>query len=594
MKGEFALRYSLLSTIFAGVALMIAAQLVRIQVSPQASFFIDRGASYSREWHTVYPARGQIYDRWGRLLAGNRTVYEVGVELNQVRNPETIALTLMGVVQADYNDVFAAASQTYSSDPEKPAVYNVLADYVTEEQKEQIENMAEGFESEASSGRNKKEDKLPSLRGLVFKPHPQRSYPEKGVASNVLGFVSREGRGYFGVEENFNDLLAGQPVSVWKPVDPNKVEEAPDTPPGASLILTIDREIQSMVEQVLDSAILETGSEAGSILVMHPRTGEIMAMAVTPRMDLNEYWNYGNVFEGSTPFNRAVSQAYEPGSVYKVLTMAAALDSGTVEVDTPFLDTGIFEIGGIYIRNWNSGAWGPQTMLGCMQHSLNVCLAWVSSQVGPSQFYEYMKAFGIGRLTGIELGGEVPGRLKMPGDSDWYDADLGTNSFGQGVSATPLQMITAISAVANDGKMVAPRILRALVDRGHQFNTSPQVVGMPINGQTARDLTDMLAISLETEGSDSLVQGYRIAGKTGTAEIPTPYGYSSSATNASFVGWGPADDPRFIVYVWLNKPTTSPWGSVVAAPVFKQVVERLVVLIDLPPDDVRFNLMSSQ
>jgi cell division protein FtsI/penicillin-binding protein 2 len=233
-------------------------------------------------------------------------------------------------------------------------------------------------------------------------------------------------------------------------------------------------------------------------------------------------------------------------------------------------------------------------MQGCMQHSLNVCLAWVATQLGAKDFYAYMQAFNIGRLTGVDLAGEVPGRLKVPGDEDWYDADLGTNAFGQGVSATPLQMAAAISAVANDGRMMAPHVVRSIVNKGYQHDLDVRMAGMPLKPETARTLTDLLARSLETESSDALVTGYRVAGKTGTAEIPTPLGYTSNETNASFVGWGPSDDPRFLIYVWLEKPSTSPWGSVVAAPVFRTAVEKLVVLMNLPPDDIRHKLMNGQ
>jgi cell division protein FtsI/penicillin-binding protein 2 len=183
-------------------------------------------------------------------------------------------------------------------------------------------------------------------------------------------------------------------------------------------------------------------------------------------------------------------------------------------------------------------------------------------------------------------------RLKIPGDEDWYDADLGTNAFGQGVSATPLQMVAAISALANDGKMMAPRIVRSIIKDGHQYNTEERMVGLPISADTAHTETEMLARSLELEASDALIDGYRVAGKTGTAEIPTPYGYTSNVTNASFVGWGPLPENRFVVYIWLEKPTTSIWGSEVAAPVFAEAVQRLVVLMDIPPDDVRNALFS--
>jgi cell division protein FtsI/penicillin-binding protein 2 len=578
-------RYNLVGMLFGFIALLIVAQILRIQLSSQAHIFREQGDIYAGEWRTVTPARGLIYDRWGNLLAGNQTVYELGVELKDVRNPETIAFTLMGILKADYDQVFAAASRKYSLDPERPAVYAVLANNVTEEQKQRIESMALEMSLKASS----KDQVPPSLRGLVFRPTLKRSYPEKELASNILGFVNEEGVG-FGVEAKFNDLLAGTVQKIWVPLDPNRVEEVPEVPSGASLVLTIDREIQASMEKLLDESIEETGSSAGVIVVSDPETGEILAMATTPRLDLNNYTNYSSIFPGSTPFNKAVSQSYETGSVFKVLTMAAALDSGAVSPDTVFLDTGVFEIGGIYIYNWNSGAWGPQDMTGCMRHSLNVCLAWIASELTPSRFYSYMQAFGFGRLTGIEIAGEDPGRLKVPGDQDWYDADLATNSFGQGLSATSIQMVMAISSIANDGKMMAPHIVRSLVNNGRQYNTSPQVVGVPVSAETAHTLTDMLAVSLETESSVALVDGYRVAGKTGTAEIPTQYGYTSNMTNASFVGWGPVDDPQFLVYVWLEKPTTSPWGSVVAAPVFRQAVERLVVLMNIPPDHVREQL----
>jgi len=425
-----------------------------------------------------------------------------------------------------------------------------------------------------------------TLNGLVFTPYLQRIYPEKNLASNVLGFVSREPSSVFGVEGYFDELLSGVAKEYWLPYDPNRAVELPENTEGASLILTIDREIQATVEGILDNAVQNSGSHAGTIVVMQPKTGEILAMASSPRLNSNEYWRVAEVFDEEQVFNLAI-HSYEPGSVFKVITMAAALDSDTVEPDTPFIDTGVIQVGGVPIYNWNRGAWGPQTMLGCLQHSLNVCLAWVATETGAATFYSYLQKFGFGHPTGIELDLEVPGHLKMPGDPDWYEADLATNAFGQGIAVTPVQMLMAISAIANQGKMVTPRIVYGVVDREHQYNTSVQVAATPISSKTANMLTDMLATSLEQEASIALVPGYRMAGKTGTAEIPTPTGYTSNMTNASFVGWGPIDDPKFIVYIWLEKPTSSPWGSEVAAPVFSEVVQRLVVLMNLPPDPVR-------
>ena len=580
-------RYTTLGILLTALAFFIIVQMLRIQLSPQAEALRDKGELYSGTWRTLTPARGQIYDRRGNLLAGNRTVYEVGAILEQVENPSTIALALNAVIDADYDEVFAAAS----TEPSGDAIYATLARFVTEDQKQRLEQLAEEME-QAYSARG--DSNRPSLAGLTFDPRLQRSYPEKDLASNILGFVNWEGEGFFGVEEKFDRELSGSPERVWIPFDPNRVEEFPNVPEGSSLILTIDRVIQAEVEKIVESAIEESGSESATIMVMDPRNGDILAAATSPRLDLNEFWRYDEVFEGSTPFNRVVSETYEPGSVFKVLTMAAALDDGAVKPKTTFLDTGSIEVGGTIIRNWNSGAWGPQDMLGCMQHSLNVCLAWVATELGANQFYKYMQDFGVGRLTGVDMAGENPGRLKLPGDEDWYEADLGTNSFGQGVAVTPVQLLMAVSALANEGQMAFPRIVLSIIDDGKQYNTSPRVAGAPISPKTARKLTDMLATSLEVESSVALVEGYRLAGKTGTAEIPTPFGYTSSQTNASFVGWGPVDDPRFVVFVWLEKPTISPWGSVVAAPVFHQVVERLVVLMDIPSDEMKAQLLEGQ
>ncbi len=196
----------------------------------------------------------------------------------------------------------------------------------------------------------------------------------------------------------------------------------------------------------------------------------------------------------------------------------------------------------------------------------------------------------IGHRTNIDLAGEEVYPLSVPGDPTWYTINLATNSFGQGLAVTPIQLLTAVSAIANDGKMMAPHVLKSYIQNGQQYDTAPQVVGMPISAETAKTLTDMLAISLEQEASDALVEGYRVAGKTGTAEIAVNGQYTSNQTNASFIGWGPVDDPQFIVFIWLEKPRTSIWGSIVAAPVFRDAVQELVVLMGLPPDDIRLSL----
>ena len=590
MKPGFFSRFTFIGGALSLAGLLIFIWMIRIQTSDSAKIIENNANQYYNYTKKVYyPERGNIYDRWGHLLAGNVEVYELGADLREVTDPRNIAMTLSNILGEDSSKYYGLLTNLI--DGKKP-VYVVLSNSVSPEKIEQIKALQKQLDDQASQVSDKKQKDMPNLDGLTWTPHLERSYPEHTLGSTILGFYNYKdrtnGQGYFGVEEKYNNLLAGQPVEMMVPNDPYLIDKPPDIPPGASLVLTIDREIQEMTERVLDKAVSDNGATSGTIIIEDPRNGEILSMASTPRLDPNEYWKYADIFPGATPFNRAVGTTYEPGSVFKVITMASALDAGAVNPDTPFLDTGTFVIGGFAIHNWDRGAWGPQTMTTCMQHSLNVCLAWVASQVGPTNFYTYLQRFGIGHLTGVDLAGEVNYPLSVVGDPNWYPINLGTNAFGQGVATTPIQMITAISAVANDqGKMMAPHVLKAVIQDGEQYDNPPQVIGTPITAASARTLTDMLSQSLEKESSVALVDGYKVAGKTGTAEIPGPGGYLDNQTNASFVGWGPVDDPRFIIYIWLEKPTTSIWGSVVAAPVFSEVAKNLTILLDLPPDNVR-------
>ncbi len=577
MRQQYAIRSMILAAGLALVSLAVIAQMFRIQSSEQAKVFLSQGDRYAGEFRMFYPERGEIYDRQGHLLAGNRTVYEVGVSLNEMTSPESLAHTLNTYLGLTYEEI-------YNKLTDSPAgwEYIVVQDFVGAETVTLLQELIQQLEE--------KDDF--HLDGLGFKPHFQRSYPETALASNILGFVTRDGRGYFGIEEKYNDLLAGNPVQVWVPRDPNKALEIPRVPNGTTLVLTVHRDLQAKVESILDDALSNYGAQNGTIIVMDPRNGEILAMAATPRMNLNDYGNYFSLYDNGSQYNRSIGMAYEPGSVLKVLTIAAALDSGTVRPDTPFLDTGSIQVGGITIQNWNRDAWGQQNMLGCLQHSLNVCLAWVSTQMGSQSFYGYMERFGLGHQTGIDLAGEAVGRLKVPGDTDWYPVDLGTNAFGQGISVTPLQMLMAVSAIANEGRMVTPHVLYSMLRDGHQYNVPSQYAGSPITAETARTLSDLLAVSLEGESSQALLAGYRLAGKTGTAQIPTNYGYDATHTNVSFVGWGPVDDPQFMVYIWLQQPSASIWSSETAAPVFSQVAEQTVIMLNIPPDSVRSQLSS--
>lgn len=431
------------------------------------------------------------------------------------------------------------------------------------------------------------------LRCITVRPVLLRTYPNGSLAGHVLGLVLYNQTGYYGVEGYYDDILGGDTVRTFKSIIPLDVGTELQTETNADVYLTIDREVQFLAEQVLADSIDEYEARSGMLLVADPGTGEILAIASSPGFDPNDITAVISDVknEGRNP---AVSEQFEPGSVFKILTMAAALESGVFSRYSTYYDTGKFEYGGIVIQNWDHKAHELQDMTGLLAHSLNVGAATLSTTLGPKRYYDLLTAFGIGRLTHVDIAGEATGHLKRPGDPDWHDADLATNAFGQGVAVTGMQLLTAVSAVANDGVIMQPHLLHEIRDGDAVYTVQQQVLGRPISAGVARTLTEMLVTSLESESSLALVEGYSLAGKTGTAQIPMPYGYDQENTMASFIGWGPVEDPQFIVYVKLDAPMFSQWGSTTAAPTFSKMVERLVIHLEIPPEEIRHRLAANE
>ncbi|MDE3088395.1 MAG: penicillin-binding protein 2 [Chloroflexota bacterium] len=432
------------------------------------------------------------------------------------------------------------------------------------------------------------------MAGLAVTSRRVRVYPGGSFAAHLVGFVNTQRAAANGVEQFKDGDLAGVAGNLSGasdalheviPFDPPT-----NTPPidGADVVLTIDSAMQRIVEAELANAIRDSGAPSGLIIVLDPKTGAILALAVYPAADLNAYFEPANQPKYT---DTAVSAQYEPGSVFKIITIAAALDAGTVTPGTFFDDAGSIYVGGRTIKNHNDIAPGRVSLTDVLRLSLNVEATKMSVGLGAERFYQYVRSFGFGTPTRVELAGEVAGLVKSVGDGRWRDADLATNSFGQGISVTPLQMITAVAAVANQGKLVRPYIVQELrTSNGKVLKTNPEVVRQVIRPETAQTLTRLLADAIVGESSNkAVVPGYRIAGKTGTASIPIPGGYDPVKTIASFVGYLPADDPRFVILVKLDKPQSSEWGSQVASPVFAAVAKQLVLLAGLPPDAVRLS-----
>jgi cell division protein FtsI (penicillin-binding protein 3) len=275
---------------------------------------------------------------------------------------------------------------------------------------------------------------------------------------------------------------------------------------------------------------------------------------------------------------------YEPGSVFKIVTLAIGLDSGAIRPDSVFVDPGTLEVGGHVFHNADGKAHGQVTLTEILARSLNVGIAHVGEMTGIDTFYRYLPRFGFDRKTGIDLAHEANGFVKYPGDGNWSGADFIANTFGQAISVTPLQMASAIAAIANDGVLMRPRVVDSLVLSGRTIQVKPTAVNRVVSEETARTLTTMMVTAVEKGAPEALIDECDVAGKTGTAEVAHEGGYHEEWTIASFAGYAPAYEPAFACLIKLDKPQSSIWGSKVAAPVFREIAPRILSILQVPPE----------
>jgi cell division protein FtsI/penicillin-binding protein 2 len=419
--------------------------------------------------------------------------------------------------------------------------------------------------------------------GIQIDPLPRRTYPQGELMCHVLGYVDYNGVGGAGVEGYYQRELAGEAATDVRSISPLTPQRSVIAREGADLVLTIDRSVQYAVESHLKQAIAQHGARSGTIIVMDPRTGAILAMANSPCYSPEEFYDA----EESRLVNPAVSKQYEPGSVMKLITMASALDSGTVTPQSTYYDAGVLEVGGHRTYNWDRSGPGTTDMTTLLARSLNVGAATIATWMGPETYYTYLERFNFGRPTGIDLMSEAGGTMHLPGSPFWTESFIATNAYGQGIAVTPLQMISAVSALANGGRLMQPYVVQEIHSGGRVFYHDPTVLSQPITPETANQMNTMAVTAVRQEVTSAQVEGYTIAGKTGTAEIPENGVYLSDATIGSFIGWAPADAPELVVLVKLDRTTSSPWGSVTAAPVFADLVKELFVMLNVPPDSVR-------
>jgi cell division protein FtsI/penicillin-binding protein 2 len=415
----------------------------------------------------------------------------------------------------------------------------------------------------------------------------ERTYPQGPLAAHVIGFADADQLGQSGVEAFYDDWLrsagkwdTGQFAGPGEPL-PHEWELYLPSVSGRDLVLNLSAPLQHVAERQLVNALAKYQAASGSIVIMDPRTGGVLALANWPSFDPNVY----DRAEPQTWQNPAVGLLYEPGSVFKLVTYGAAIDLGEITPDQQFEDTGQRKVGDKIIRNSQQRRLGRVSGWDALAESLNTVSADIALKMGPEGFYRYVRLFGFGKPTEIDLNPEGAGIVKRWGTEQWNPYDQAANSFGQGISVTPIQMLNATAAIANKGVLLQPQVARAFVWNGKMHPLPVRKLSDALQPETAKTLTRMMIHTVEnyTNGK-KLVPGYRVAGKTGTAEIPEEQGYTNPLTITSFVGFLPAAEPQLVVLVKLDRPKKSRWAEQVALPVFGEVAREAVQILDISPN----------
>lgn len=426
------------------------------------------------------------------------------------------------------------------------------------------------------------------IAGLEFDEFFVRNYPEASMSAHVLGFVGRDDignpTGYFGIEGFYDRELAGAEGLLKQEKDAKgrpllignyrKLEGKN----GRDLNLYLDRSIQFIAETELKKALVRYGASSGEVVIMDPKTGGILAMSALPAYDPVKYWLYQTVLYK----NPIVANTYEPGSTFKVLIMAAALEEDAVKLDDKCdICAGPITIGKYTIKTWDGNYQDGKTPEEIIVKSDNTGMVWIQRKLGGEKLVQYIEEFGFGSKTGIDLQEEVSAPLR----SRWGEIDYTTSSFGQGIAVTSIQMVRAVGAIANGGLLMEPHIVQEVVSDKIQ-TIKPKVVRRVISQKTAATMTDIMVQAVdEGEAKWARVGGYEIAGKTGTAQIAISGRYDTEKTIASFVGFAPADNPSFVMLVKLKEPTSSPWGSETAAPLWFDIARKLLIHLNIAPTE---------
>jgi stage V sporulation protein D (sporulation-specific penicillin-binding protein) len=510
----------------------------------------------------VEPRRGAILDRMGRELAFSvdvDSVYAVPLEIPPESVPE-VARKLAETLTLNYDEV--------RSRLERRQAFVWIERKVSSEEAARLREM--------------------DLPGIAFTPESQRFYPKGSLGAQFLGFAGIDGQGLAGIEYYYDRYLRGQPGKIVIEYDgrgrqlPQTEQRYHPSSPGYDLILTIDEYVQHVAEREAERARTQWQALRVTIIVMDPRTGAILAMASHPSYDPNHFRNYPD----TAYRNPGVEFAQPPGSTFKPVTLAAALETGVVSWDDRFYCPGSIAVPGGRIRCWRSQGHGSIDLSEALENSCNVAFVQIGQRLGANRFFEFHRALGFGERTGVDLPAEARGLTVR--QADLRPMDLAVMSFGQSLTVTPLQLVTAISAIANGGRLPVPHIARELVNPATGEVMATQAATRQgrqvLSADTARELVkSMEATVTRGTGRPAYREGYELAGKTGTAQKVIDGRVSEEHHIASFVGFGPASDPRVAAVVIVDEPVGSVWGSQVAAPVFRAVMEDVFRYLGIAP-----------
>ncbi len=564
-------RFAVIIAFLLGWGAVVVGRLVQVQLLRHDDY-LNRAQKQQERTVELTPVRGSIFDVRGRVLAESIIADSIYADPQSIEDPDDAARRLasikgLGVDRKDLARRLRGRGE-----------FAWIARQVTPEVSEAVAELR--------------------LQGVHRLTEHRRSYPKGELAANVMGYVGIDGEGLGGLEHSLDSWVRGRPGRVTLLRDARKEMyqvggEGSNAPAdGMNVVLTIDEVIQFITERAVEKAVRDQRATSGVAIVMDPRTGDILAMASVPTFDPN---HYGDASPAQWR-NRAVQDIYEPGSTFKIVTASAGLEEGLI-TPSQIVDCGAgsIQVASVRIREHGGNAYGRMPFEDVMVHSSNVGIIKVGLALGPQRLYDYIRRFGFGEDTGIDLPGESGGILRSP--SHWSLVSNASMSMGQEIAATPLQVLRAMAALANGGRMVRPRIVSRVVDgAGNVVYASPPDPGVQVvSDRTAAIMNEILkAVVARGTGIHAALPDYVVAGKTGTAQKAVRGGYSADQFVASFVGYVPADRPRLAIIVVVDDPKQSEYGGTVAAPVFHDIAEAALRYLDVEPTMPARELVTSR